>query len=173
MKSYEDKAALSSQKVLDLEACIAKDKELIAQESREIWSLYKDTLLAYGAGPAPFSAGQNSSPSGFFEWLRSEIKAIPEIMDGVNEFGAALSVTALLTSLEQGGCNHFDQFRHRDYVYPSFSSIQNPSDKVRRTRTAFVKTFWRLHGLVMAKEEASSRYLKVCFLTLIVYSTFA
>ena len=51
LKSHDEKAALSARKILDLEASITRDKELISEESQKIWSLYTDTLLGAAEGP--------------------------------------------------------------------------------------------------------------------------
>ena len=124
-----------------------------------------DDLVAF-LGSLGARAGDLNTTDGvlemgeFVDWMRSEVKDLPGIVEKANDFAAFKSFESLMSLLCKEGCDHYRAIGRKDYVVdPKFS------DSVEKVCTivgkGLVQKLWQPYGRELARRAAAERLDKV------------
>jgi hypothetical protein len=81
---------------------------------------YEKSLKNFGVRPAPLPA--DISLPDFMSWIKTEFKALLEVITGSSDFAAAFSVESILKLLHDFDCADLVKFREKLPQFPDSSS---------------------------------------------------
>jgi hypothetical protein len=99
------------------------------------------------------------------EWMKTEFKALFEIISGASDFAAAFSVESILKILHDFDCADLETFREKISRFPSTmsTSIIRANEDVQAIKNKFSREFWLASGKEAVKIIARAKLAEVNF----------
>jgi hypothetical protein len=146
-----------------------RDSETISR-LKNLFEEYEKSLNKFGVRPAPFPADLGLPE--FIEWIDDELKALPEVISGANDFAAAFSVESILKLLHDFDCVDLVKFREKLPQFPDALSTSRlrPNEDVQAIRAKFAREFWLASGKEVVKSIARAKLAHVDFRTILLTS---
>jgi Rad3-related DNA helicase len=142
--------SVKDRKILDLEKALAEQSEASKKNTSEIleklkllYEEYKKSLNEFGVRPAPLP--DNIEILEFMDWMKTEFKALHEVISGASDFAAAFSVESILKILHNFDCVDLEKFRENLSQFPSATStaILRANARVQAIKIKFAREFAR------------------------------
>jgi Rad3-related DNA helicase len=142
--------SVKDRKILDLEKALAEQSEASKKNTSEIleklkllYEEYKKSLNEFGVRPAPLP--DNIEILEFMDWMKTEFKALNEVISGASDFAAAFSVESILKILHNFDCVDLEKFRENLSQFPSATStaILRANARVQAIKIKFAREFAR------------------------------
>jgi hypothetical protein len=124
---------------------------------------YEKSLKNFGVRPAPLPA--DISLPDFMSWIKTEFKALLEVITGSSDFAAAFSVESILKLLHDFDCADLVKFREKLPQFPDSSSTSRlqPNEDVLAIKTKYAREFWFASGRETVKNVARAKLAQVDF----------
>jgi hypothetical protein len=117
--------------------------------------------MNFGVHPAPLPV--DISLADFMRWIKTEFKALPEVITDASDFAAAFSVESILKQLQDFDCADVAKFREKLPQFPDASSTSRlrPNEDVLAIKTKFVREFWFTSGREVVKNVTCAKLTQV------------
>jgi hypothetical protein len=166
--------SVKDRKIVDLEKALAEQDAASKKNTSEtleklklLYEEYKKSLNEFGVRPAPLP--DNVGIPEFMDWMKTEFKALSEVISGASDFAAAFSVESILKILHNFDCADLEKFRDKISRFPSATStsILQANADVQAIKNKFAREFWLTSGKETVKVIARAKLAEVIFCTIL------
>jgi hypothetical protein len=100
--------------------------------------------------------------------MNTESKLLPDTMSKIGDYGAAISIEAILHLLEELNCDNSKIFGTRRFEFPLSEDLPAPRKMVESITKIALRNFWAKSGQEHARKKAADRLAKVCTISLFI-----
>jgi DNA repair exonuclease SbcCD ATPase subunit len=158
------------QKIQDLEKALFERNQAPAQEIIEIkeklkllFEEYRKALRDFGVRPG--SLPESEEISNLMNWIKTEFKALPDVISGASDFATTFLVESILKLLHDFDCADLANFREKLTRFPDAgsTSILLPNEDAQAIKIRFSREFCFASGKELAKKVARVKLDYVSF----------